>query len=482
MAGVGPLPSSARPSGSPPSPARRFSGRLRVPPARASAEGYGGVSGGRRTGSDGRHFRSRSAHAAVPPVAGGLVIPGQRASRRDRWSSGGSIAAGGPPPAAGRVQQSRGQRVHGGHVRAGGHPGPEVGRPPPLQLSRVPAADSSSTGIVGASSVIRGSRSSLGPVRVQNAEADRASAGSAAHRVHSRGSSVVRGEASVAPVGSGVRGIPVGRGGSCHSVSGEHRGQVRGSSGSQVMGRSPGQRSWSGHRRGTHGSDERRESHDGGVPVSESLGAENYREVSGWELGQGVSSDHGREHRATSRGSQSQASGSNISFSAVAGGYEEERFVGAEQVVRHQAWSGDEGWTQGSETGSALADCQAGVEGLAESSLAPATREKYRSAWHDWCAFRDQGRESVASGHQLMLAYIWAGFKSGKSKAAVSGALAGISFFTRLRNEVDYTKSFIIAKALKGWARERPALPDGRRPIGEALLTELLGAIKEVRK
>ncbi|XP_075062269.1 uncharacterized protein LOC142150961 isoform X2 [Mixophyes fleayi] len=122
------------------------------------------------------------------------------------------------------------------------------------------------------------------------------------------------------------------------------------------MGRSPGQRSWSGHRRGTHGSDERRESHDGGVPVSESLGAENYREVSGWELGQGVSSDHGREHRATSRGSQSQASGSNISFSAVAGGYEEERFVGVEQVGRHQAWSGDEGWTQGSETGSALAD------------------------------------------------------------------------------------------------------------------------------
>ncbi|XP_075059461.1 uncharacterized protein LOC142144468 isoform X1 [Mixophyes fleayi] len=178
------------------------------------------------------------------------------------------------------------------------------------------------------------------------------------------------------------------------------------------MGRSPGQRSWSGHRRGTHGSDERRESHDGGVPVSESLGAENYREVSGWELGQGVSSDHGREHRATSRGSQSQASGSNISFSAEAGGYEEERFVGVEQVGRHQAWSGDEGWTQGSETGSALADCQAGVEGLAESSLAPATREKYRSAWHDWCAFRDQGRESVASGHQLMLAYIWAGFKS----------------------------------------------------------------------
>lgn len=56
----------------------------------------------------------------------------------------------------------------------------------------------------------------------------------------------------------------------------------------------------------------------------------------------------------------------------------------------------------------------------------------------------------------------------------MSAALAGISFYLRLRGGYDPTRLFLLSKALHGWARARPAPVDSSRPIDLQLLGELL--------
>ncbi|XP_075037457.1 uncharacterized protein LOC142098515 [Mixophyes fleayi] len=138
-------------------------------------------------------------------------------------------------------------------------------------------------------------------------------------------------------------------------------------------------------------------------------------------------------------------------------------------------------WT-GLEGGSAEQDCQASIEGLAEASLAPSTRRKYRAAWTEWCTFHSQGLGGKEGGDKRMLAFVWAGYQAGKSKASMVAALAGISFFARMKGERDLTKSFLISKALRGWARERPVHSDQRRPISDSLLGNMVAAISTIAR
>lgn len=76
-----------------------------------------------------------------------------------------------------------------------------------------------------------------------------------------------------------------------------------------------------------------------------------------------------------------------------------------------------------------------------------------------------------------LLAFVWGHYQAGRSKSAMSGALAGIAFYSKIEGEYDPTKSFLLSKALRGWARLQPKPGDSRRPIDQHLLGELVSAL-----
>ncbi|XP_063777624.1 uncharacterized protein LOC134927301 [Pseudophryne corroboree] len=120
---------------------------------------------------------------------------------------------------------------------------------------------------------------------------------------------------------------------------------------------------------------------------------------------------------------------------------------------------------------------RAGLEGLALRSVAPSTLKAYKQAWGEWEEFARGRKQRGKSGHRMMLSFIWQLYVSGRSRAVVSRYLAGIAFFCRIKGVPDLTKSGILLKAMKGWARVAPTPPDRRRPIDAALLPGIIGSV-----
>ncbi|XP_063780733.1 uncharacterized protein LOC134928678 [Pseudophryne corroboree] len=144
----------------------------------------------------------------------------------------------------------------------------------------------------------------------------------------------------------------------------------------------------------------------------------------------------------------------------------------------------DEDWLEdyegsGSERSIASGD-RAGLEGLALRSVAPATLKVYGQAWSEWEAFVQSRQHQGKSKHRLMLSFMWQLYVSGRSRAVVARYLAGVSFFCKLRGISDVTKSEVLRKAMKGWARVAPTPPDRRRPIDAALLPAVIEAVGRV--
>lgn len=79
-----------------------------------------------------------------------------------------------------------------------------------------------------------------------------------------------------------------------------------------------------------------------------------------------------------------------------------------------------------------------------------------------------------------LLSFLLEHYQTGQSKAAMSSALAGISFYSRLGGGFDPTRSFVLAKALRGWSWLRPAPADSRKPIDRQLLRKLLWVLPGV--
>ncbi|XP_075052443.1 uncharacterized protein LOC142139068 isoform X2 [Mixophyes fleayi] len=121
-----------------------------------------------------------------------------------------------------------------------------------------------------------------------------------------------------------------------------------------------------------------------------------------------------------------------------------------------------------------------GMIELAESSLAQSTRRAYQSAWSQWEAFLQSRAPSTSGQAEEILEFMWERYNTGVKKAAMASALAGISFMAKLHSKVDPTRGFIISKAMKGWARTRPSVPDSRRPITVPLLRQLIMSLAEV--
>ncbi|XP_075036256.1 uncharacterized protein LOC142097913 [Mixophyes fleayi] len=127
-------------------------------------------------------------------------------------------------------------------------------------------------------------------------------------------------------------------------------------------------------------------------------------------------------------------------------------------------------------------DHHAGIRGLAERGLAQSTLRVYRAAWRQWVRFSASKDQSEAGQRDAVMEFMWLKFCEGASKASMSSTLAGISFMSRLNGTVDITKGFLISKALKGWAKERPTPTDTRHPITIQILAQLMRILVDVAR
>ncbi|XP_075059429.1 uncharacterized protein LOC142144452 [Mixophyes fleayi] len=125
-------------------------------------------------------------------------------------------------------------------------------------------------------------------------------------------------------------------------------------------------------------------------------------------------------------------------------------------------------------------DHHAGIRGLAECGLAQSSLRVYRAAWRQWVQFSTTKDQSEAGHRHAVMEYMWLKFCEGASKASMSSTLERISFMSRLNRVVDMTKGFLISKALKGWAKERPTSSDTRHLITPQILTQLMRVLVEV--
>ncbi|XP_075071361.1 uncharacterized protein LOC142160342 [Mixophyes fleayi] len=126
------------------------------------------------------------------------------------------------------------------------------------------------------------------------------------------------------------------------------------------------------------------------------------------------------------------------------------------------------------------ADDPVGIWWLAEASLAPATRKCYQGAWERWLCYQAYINGGTSGQIPSITGFMWKLYNEGVSKARVGSLLAGISFMTRLNGTQDPTKSFIIAKALKGWSRIQPLKNDTRRPIDGQMLARLVEVLRNL--
>ncbi|XP_075065178.1 uncharacterized protein LOC142152430 [Mixophyes fleayi] len=124
-----------------------------------------------------------------------------------------------------------------------------------------------------------------------------------------------------------------------------------------------------------------------------------------------------------------------------------------------------------------LAGGRTGIIRLAETSLAPSTRRAYRAAWLQWRRFLQSHGRCDSGQSTYMLDFIWAKYQEGITKNVMAAMLAGISFMAKLHGWTDFTKGFLISKALKGWSKLQPGKEDVRRPVDKSILRKIMSAL-----
>lgn len=118
---------------------------------------------------------------------------------------------------------------------------------------------------------------------------------------------------------------------------------------------------------------------------------------------------------------------------------------------------------------------------LISGSVSRSTWAAYSRVWIDWEKFLDQVGDGWSPGdlEALLLLFISSAFEDGVSYSGVSKKVAAVCFWARLRGLVDFTKSFLVRQALKGYKRGTWR-PDTRRPVSFQLLGLICGSLRSV--
>lgn len=116
-----------------------------------------------------------------------------------------------------------------------------------------------------------------------------------------------------------------------------------------------------------------------------------------------------------------------------------------------------------------------GVEtalGLVHRSVSTGTWSGYSRVWQDWeLLLQDVGPE-CSDRESCLLYFIGRSFSHGLSHTAMCRSLSALAFWFKVRGERDWTKSFLVRQAARGFRRGTP-VRDGRRPVSYDILLRL---------
>ncbi|XP_077196905.1 integrase/recombinase xerD homolog [Paroedura picta] len=115
-------------------------------------------------------------------------------------------------------------------------------------------------------------------------------------------------------------------------------------------------------------------------------------------------------------------------------------------------------------------------------SVAPSTRRSYLGAAKNFLLFcRTLGcRGDWPMKESLLLSYMAHLWERGASHRTIRVQLAGLSFYSKLFKGWDPGSSFLARRAINGWRRQAPGIPDARRPITKNILQRLLQKLHHI--
>lgn len=116
---------------------------------------------------------------------------------------------------------------------------------------------------------------------------------------------------------------------------------------------------------------------------------------------------------------------------------------------------------------------------LVRRSLSEGTWAFYSRAWEEWESVLESVPEAKADFESGLLFFIGSQFGMGMSPSGMSRRLSALAFWFKLRQLADYTKSFLVQRAMRGFRRGQ-RVRDSRRPVSFDLLLSLGAGATEV--
>lgn len=101
--------------------------------------------------------------------------------------------------------------------------------------------------------------------------------------------------------------------------------------------------------------------------------------------------------------------------------------------------------------------------------------------WREWSAMLLEvgGLEPRVEVSSLVLYFVVHNFVQGALAPAVDHKLVGLAFWFKLQGVGDFTKSFAVRQAMKGYRRGR-STRDARRPVSFSVLRAVLERLRSI--
>ncbi|KAM3940554.1 uncharacterized protein RB166_000511 [Leptodactylus fuscus] len=118
---------------------------------------------------------------------------------------------------------------------------------------------------------------------------------------------------------------------------------------------------------------------------------------------------------------------------------------------------------------------------LVRRSLGESTWRSYGRIWAEWELLTRElyGGRSPSDWEDAVLFFVGSAFSSGVSPGGLANQLAALAFWFKFKGYRDFTKSFLVRQAVKGF-RRGSRTRDTRRPLSFQILGDLLGVLGRV--